>query len=693
MNKYSILFAVLLCGFISQGAETPLTADWIWRKGAELHGYNQAIVARKEVRLTKPRQAVLRITADSFYRLFINGHWVNDGPARCWPEHYQYDTIDVTPFLVEGVNEIRVVARYFGVGDFHRVPQQAGLLAQLRVLLANGKTVTFKTDSSWQVAAMPALIPNTPKVSIQKPPVEYYDARMEDCRLFQRAWVLGNANQGPWRDLTPRDVALLTKQPFSFKSFLGAKIVRSDGWNYCVPSARLAHPGLIEANHNVSRGFGMGTMLEARTNVTLRAQSEGMKMTIDGKPMDRTMHLPAGSHWILAFPSSLFGHDKEPTIRFLDPQGFTLRNPLDSASENPWGYIPLPEFTAATNDLVWMHYRREQPVGRVGDDYAKQTDEWLRVITNLASFQQHLAHRSQQLPSSSMFVHDPFWQLVDRKVVGDGTSLVSHPVGLMYDNPEVTVVHPSPTGDVELLYDLGEQNCGYYQIELEGEAGVYVDIAAVEFIAPDGSIQFPRDNRNGLRYITKAGHNQFTSLERRSGRYVFLTLRQQQSPVRIRLFQLIESTYPVNQIGSFSCSDARLDRVWDISTRTLKLCMEDTFTDCPLYEQTHWVGDARNEALFAYGVFGAHDLARRCISLSAQSLERYPLVGCQTPSSWDVLIPAWSFLWGISVGLLLGNRGCRMAAGRLSRRHPQLERGGTVCGRSWPVHRQVLEFL
>jgi hypothetical protein len=76
--------------------------------------------------------------------------------------------------------------------------------------------------------------------------------------------------------------------------------------------------------------------------------------------------------------------------------------------------------------------------------------------------------------------------------------------------------------------------------------------------------------------------------------------------------------------------------------------MEDTFTDCPLYEQTHWVGDARNEALIAYSVFGVTDLPRRCINVTAQSLARYPFAGCQTPSSWDCLLPAWSFLWGIS---------------------------------------------
>ena len=60
------------------------------------------------------------------------------------------------------------------------------------------------------------------------------------------------------------------------------------------------------------------------------------------------------------------------------------------------------------------------------------------------------------------------------------------------------------------------------------------------------------------------------------------------------------------------------------------------------------MGDARNESLFGYSVFGATDLAARCIRITGQSLERYPIAGCQTPSCWDVLLPAWSFLWGIS---------------------------------------------
>ncbi len=651
-SRASVVFVAwtLLATLTASGFPAPaLKAKWIWLQGADVHAYNQAVVAERKFSLAKPQQATLRITADSFYRLYVNGHWVNDGPGRSWPEHFQYDVMDVTPYLADGSNEIAILARYYGVGDFHHVPRQAGLLAQLDVQLANGKRTTLMTDGSWNVTQFSPLIQATPKVSIQMEPCELYDARLAASLPFKGAAVLFNANKGPWKDLNPRDVALLTKQPFPFKSFAGAKLVKADGWNFCVPAARLVNPGVIEANHNASCAFGMATILEAEKEVTVNLQQEGMKLAIDGERRERDVKLQPGSHLLLAFARNMFGHDKEKAVRFMNPQGFTLRNPLRSDTPNEWVFIRLPEFAVATNDIVWGPYRdRELPIGKLARDYVKQSDEWLTAIKDHTDLQQVLGRRCEQMLGSEMFVQDTFWQFTQRQVVGDAASLVSNPSGALHDNPEFTTIQPSKDGDVELLYDLGEQNCGYWNFDLVADAGVQVDIFAVEYIAPDGRIQFPWGNRNGLRYITKQGHNQFTSLKRRSGRYVFLTLRNQYAPVRIRHFNLIESTYPLDYIGSFSCSDARLDRIWDISTRTLKLCMEDTFTDCPLYEQTHWVGDARNESLLAYGVFGAHDLARRCINLTEQSLERYPIAGCQTPSCWDVLIPAWSLLWGIS---------------------------------------------
>ncbi|HHE74609.1 MAG: hypothetical protein DRP52_05295 [Planctomycetota bacterium] len=41
---------------------------------------------------------------------------MNDGPCRSYPEQYQYDKLDVAPYLKTGANEIKVVAGYFGAG-------------------------------------------------------------------------------------------------------------------------------------------------------------------------------------------------------------------------------------------------------------------------------------------------------------------------------------------------------------------------------------------------------------------------------------------------------------------------------------------------------------------------------------------------------------------------------------------------
>jgi hypothetical protein len=105
------------------------------------------------------------------------------------------------------------------------------------------------------------------------------------------------------------------------------------------------------------------------------------------------------------------------------------------------------------------------------------------------------------------------------------------------------------------------------------------------------------------------------------------------------------STYPQARQGYFECSDAALTRIWNVGADTLRWCAEDTYTDCPTYEQTHWVGDARNEALVDWVVNGDPRLWFHCLQQAGQGLERLPLVPSQVPSAWANLLPAWSFLW------------------------------------------------
>ncbi len=639
---------------MSKTASTPAfsQAKWIWSQTSDVYGYNQTVIARRTFYMEPSGRAVMRITADSAYRLIINGRWVNDGPCRSWPEHYQYDEIDVTTYLRSGENTIRIIARYWGTGTFHTVPKQAGILAELATDNGGAESLILSTDGNWEAAQAPAWRANTPKISIQMEPQEDYDARLEEALDFTPARVLFDADDGPWHDLTPRDVELLTREPTAFVAFHDANLVRPiDGLNFCLPATRLEHPMLIEANHNVTQMSGMGTRLTLEETGPVTFHTEGFDLYVDGDLRDeRTLTLREGAHLVLAFVNPPTGHQKERTLRIVEPpQGLRLHNPIDETSDNPWCWIPFAEYSHADNDMRRASYGYNEALQMKLDLYEGKIRTLGTGIASIEDFREQLSDQARVLDRAAMFVEDTHWHFTGRRVLGGARDRIAHPSGLIYDNDAYTVVQPDPEGDLELVYDLGEQVIGYYDLELIAEAEVEIECYGVEYIAPDGRIQHTRGNRNGMRYITREGRNRFTSTKRRSGRYLFITLRNQNAPVRIRKFQVVASTYPVDRSGSFRCSDADLNAIWAISARTLKLCMEDTFTDCPLYEQTLWVGDARNEAAFGYPVFNAMDIGRRCIRLAGQSVERYPIVGCQVPSAWDVLLPAWSFLWGISV--------------------------------------------
>ena len=646
--------STLLCGYLPAAAQglsdTALEANWIWRDCPETRPYNDTIIARKHFELPAVEKAVIRISADTEYRLFVNDQWANDGPCRSWPNHYQYDEIDTKPYLKTGKNEIRVIAKFFGTGTFHQVPQEPGLLVQLDALDADGKTRTIITDDSWEVAKAEGWMSNTPKLSCQMGPYEIYDARRETGLAFHPAVVRYATNEGPWQGLMPRDVALLTRKPFAFKAFQGATVVYKAWRGYVFNIARLLYPGVVvKANNHNSMASALTTIVDCKKAMDLTLESTDLRFTIDGKAgKQNRFQLEAGRHFLFAIMDHRTSHWRvDATVVFKETDGYVLRSPVDGNKNNPWCFVPFDVPQYQHSDVEWGLMANEDRQ-RIEDDLKKGIRAIEREVVDAASFKKAFGQKVRSLSSTDEVMDAVHWQFMARKPIDGAKALVENPTGLLKAGG-TTVVQPNEAGDIELLYDLGEQNCGYYAFEIEAEAGLVVDIAGVEYIKDDGTVQHTGRYQNDMRYICKQGVNTFASLKRRSQRHVFITLRNQTKPVNIKEFLLIESTYPVEPIGFFACSDERLDKIWEISARTLKLCMEDTYTDCPLYEQTLWVGDARNEAVLGFTAFGAEDIAKRCVRLAGESLEQYPMILCQVPSTWETLLPAWSFLWGISV--------------------------------------------
>ncbi|MBW7866577.1 MAG: family 78 glycoside hydrolase catalytic domain [Candidatus Hydrogenedens sp.] len=645
--------AFTMTGAAEAARETSMMGDWqaswIWAAREKPVTYNDTIEARRTVELPALDRATLRITADTSYRLFINGKWVCDGPGRSWPAHYQYDVVDALPHLRQGTNEIRVIAKFFGIGTFHQIPQEPGLLAQLDASPKGGGSVlTIGTDATWEVRNAGAWAQYAPKQSVQMGPYEIYDARLVDTGDFAPAVVRHAALGGPWKELSPRDCPPLTRIPFAPKALEAGVVARPEGRTFVFPTAYWVYDGVVHANNKVQVTGQFATVLDMAEAGTLEVDADGNAVRVDGAEARRNVFkLDKGRHFLAVVLTEGFGHwrhDTELALKASVP--VTLRNPVNGSDETPWCFSPFEGTKYAVSDMEWS---------LLGDEGRKDVESRLSGIVqdHLKNAVTEAGWRERLAPSARIVGADETTEAVnrlfqERKPLPDVKARVEGMEALLAGTGPA-VVHPCPDGDVELLFDLGEQNVGYFQFELEAEAGLAVDIAGVEYITPSGKVQHTERYRNSMRYICGEGENAFTSLMRRSGRHLFVTLRGQTRPATIKGFRLIESTYPVEPVGSFASSDPRLNKIWEISERTLKLCMEDTFTDCPLYEQTLWVGDARNEALFAYTAFGANDIAQRCIRLAAYSLDEYPMVQSQVPSTWGVILPAWSFQWGLMV--------------------------------------------
>ena len=111
---------------------------------------NRHTLFRKKVFLQKPQNALLKITADDYFKLYINDTFVTQGPPPSYPQHYYYMEIDVTPYLKDGVNTFAVHTYYQGL--INRVFVSGDLRSMFWCVLSlDGETV-LATDESWLAA-------------------------------------------------------------------------------------------------------------------------------------------------------------------------------------------------------------------------------------------------------------------------------------------------------------------------------------------------------------------------------------------------------------------------------------------------------------------------------------------------------------------------------------------------------------
>ncbi|PAW79891.1 MAG: hypothetical protein B9S32_00780 [Verrucomicrobia bacterium Tous-C9LFEB] len=629
------------------------TALWIW-SDEWLPGETNARF-RFEREFSKPAgecdSLILDITADSRYRLWVNGTWINDGPARSYADAPFFDSHPIGHLLTEGTNRLQVEVTSFGVDTFQSIRSQPGLLVGLR---RDDRKSLLISDETWLASRVASHSTNTPRICCQLGFVEQVDLTIAPFTP-RRATLAAKNNTD--LSLQARDTKLLgaTKRPFP--TLLRRSSIQSvpPSWTFHIREHLSPFPRSINV-HGFAGVLGTCLTVPHAMTITFLALGPVYSLSLNGRPVSHTVQqdlkrytttLEAGEHWLSLAICDRYDHITELTLGCVENQELTWSSPLDDGL-SPWiSTGPMWRADRDTNCRITRDGKIDESV-----DAFDQTRscvaagvESLASQTCAADFLRFCGHEAHPIPATHFAPEDVYFCVrTDEEIASSETNPSSLANSLTLQPGE------------RVLLDLEDMTNGFFQTEIEAKSDFILDGYFFEHchLTPTGcTIQYlhneAKSYRNALRLKGTKGRSHFLSAQRRGFRYGLLTLRPGGDPITLHRPGVVESIYTPTRRATFQSSDENLNRIFRMSQRTLQLCMEDTFTDCPSYEQVFWVGDARIEGPCASLTFGAYDLTEHCLRLAAGSLRTLPLVAGQCPSGWDVLLPGYSSLWIMSV--------------------------------------------
>ena len=179
-----------------------------------------------------------------------------------------------------------------------------------------------------------------------------------------------------------------------------------------------------------------------------------------------------------------------------------------------------------------------------------------------------------------------------------------------------------PRSEVRLLLDQGEIVNAYPELRTSGGAGAVVRLTYAEALyderGTEGKPQ--RDRREGDRRRlrrARGGRRDADAASRRCGgaRGVSSSCRSgpASTPLTLEGLAAFATGFPLERRARFTSDDPELERIFDVSWRTMRLAAHETYMDAPYWEQLQYVGDTRIDALLNYTLAGEERLARRAI--------------------------------------------------------------------------------
>lgn len=144
-------------------------------------------------------RVILQITADDYYKAYVNGHFAGQGPAPAYPEKYYYNEIDITEQTRPGKNLLAVHAYYQGV--VNRVWNSGdGRFAVAARIVTVQKQGIQVCEPKWEYQVSHAYSGETTGYDTQF--LENFDSRLWDENWNRLPCETSDSGPGHWEKMT-----------------------------------------------------------------------------------------------------------------------------------------------------------------------------------------------------------------------------------------------------------------------------------------------------------------------------------------------------------------------------------------------------------------------------------------------------------------------------------------------------------
>lgn len=263
-NLITTIFLILALSVNAQNNEWD--AKWITVPGV---GNNSAglYLFRKTLQLdSAPQNFEVRVSADPRYKLYVNEKLVSTGPAWSDLDHWNYETIDLAPWLKTGENIIS--AQVWNEGELKAIGQfsyRTGFLVQG----TSDETKVLNTNDSWKCIEDKSYTP------IRQKTRGYYAAGAGDRIDMNRAvkgWKKAGFDDSGWEQA----------KPVFERSARGNDSNTSEGWSLnpsIIPPMELTYQRLVSTRK--AEGISVPSSFPAeKTEVTVPANTSA-KILLD----------------------------------------------------------------------------------------------------------------------------------------------------------------------------------------------------------------------------------------------------------------------------------------------------------------------------------------------------------------------------------------------------------------------------